>query len=645
MKNIYRNANGRFIYLCFVLGILICPNLTDAQIITTIAGNGTGSYSGDGGPATAAGINYPTHTAMDGFGNLYFGEHIEYRIRKVNSTGIITTYAGTGIYGYSGDGGPATAAANSGPAGVSLDGAGNLYFSDYHNNRIRKVSTSGIITTIAGTGSGGYSGDGGPATAANIFVPWGVVVDPSGNIYFSDRYNNRIRKINTAGIISTVGGTGIAGYSGDGGPATSGTLNNPIDIALDISGNIYFSEAYNHCVRKINTYGIISTVTGNGTTGYSGDGGPATTATLNNPIGIGLDPAGNIYIGDNGNNCIRKINSSGIISTIAGTGTAGFTGDGGPATSARLQGPYGVAVYGTGNIYICDAFNYRIRIINIGNNAPFFRGGHIQDLVFCVNETTPLVAINALLAVEDTDAGQLETWSLLTPPSHGIAVAAFSTISTGSTLTPTGLIYTPTSGYTGSDMFKVVVTDGIAFDTTTINVTVDPALNAGTILGMDSVCPGANVSLSETVSGGIWSTSNTTISTVNSTGLVTGISPGLDTVIYTIINSCGIVSAIKPFYVRSYLACHTGVDNSPSRPEGLYIYPNPSEGVFKININSDVDEPSNLTITDLSGKIMEEFMVHTNVTAGLSLNLPAGMYFLTVTTLQRKYNAKICITH
>ena len=645
MKNLSMNRSKAAKYLCVAAVFFTFPILANAQIISTIAGNGTGSYSGDGGAATAAGINYPTHTAMDASGNLYFGDFDNYRIRKMNSAGTISTYAGNGTYGSGGDGGQATASSNTGPAGIALDAAGNLYFADYHNARIRKVATSGIITTIAGTGTAGFSGDGGPATAATINTPWGVTTDATGNIYFCDRYNHRIRKINSAGIITTIAGTGIVSFSGDGGPATAATLHEPVDLVFDQYGNLFFSDFLNNRIRKISTAGVISTIAGNGVAGYSGDGVAATASELNNPVGVGVDPSGNVYVGDYFNNRVRKINPSGIISTIAGTGVAGYSGDGGQATAAQLNTPYGVAVCGTGNIYICDAFNYRIRMIGIANNPPFFRGGHIQDLVFCVNESTPSVAINALLAVEDTDAGQTETWSLLTPPSHGIIVAAFSTISTGSTLTPTGLIYTPTSGYTGPDMFKVMVTDGIAFDTTTINVTVDPALNAGTILGLDSICPGASVTLSETVSGGIWSTSNSTISTVNSVGKVTGISPGLDTIIYTIINSCGIVSAIKPFYVRSYLACHTGIDNSPDRTDGFHIYPNPSEGAFTIIIGSAIDEPAAVTISDLSGKIMNELNVNTNVVTGLSLNLPAGMYFLKATTLQRKYNAKICITH
>jgi hypothetical protein len=404
-----------------------------------------------------------------------------------------------------------------------MDGSGNLYFSNYTGARINKVTSAGIITTFAGTGTAGFSGDGGQATAAHINYPWGIASDGSGNVYFSDRYNHRVRRVSAAGIITTIAGVGTAGYSGDGGPASAAQLNQPVGLTRDASGNLYFADYINNCIRKISTSGIITTVVGSGAGGYSGDGGPATLAKLNNPAGVAIDVSGNIYVGDYFNNAVRKIDASGIITTMAGNGTPGFSGDGGPATAAEIYMPQGVSVDGTGNIYICDALNFRIRMINVVNNAPFFIGGHVQDLVFCVSETTPSVPINSLLAVEDANAGQTETWSVLTPPSHGIVVASYSTVSTGSTLTPTGLIYTPTSGYTGPDMFQVIITDGIAFDTTTINVTVDPVLNAGTILGLDSVCPGATVSLSETAPAGIWSTSNTTISTVNSTGLVSGI--------------------------------------------------------------------------------------------------------------------------
>jgi len=333
-------------------------------IISTVAGNGTAGYSGDGGAATVAQLYYPAGVAVDSAGNIYIADYNNNRIRKVNTSGIISTVAGNGTAGYSGDGGAATAAQLSNPFSVAVGSTGNIYIADGSNNRIRKVNTSGIISTVAGNGTAGYSGDGGAATAASLSSPYGVAVDSAGNIYIADRSNNRIRKVNTSGIISTVAGNGALGYSGDGGAATAAQLSSPHRVTVDSSGNIYIADTGNYRIRKVNTSGIISTVAGNGTQGYSGDGGAATAAQINNPYGVAVDSAGNIYIADNGNKRIRKVNTSGIISTVAGNGTGGYLGDGGVATAAQLNNPYGVTVDNNGNIYIADTSNRRIRKVN-----------------------------------------------------------------------------------------------------------------------------------------------------------------------------------------------------------------------------------------------------------------------------------------
>jgi prepilin-type N-terminal cleavage/methylation domain-containing protein len=316
--------------------------------ITTVAGNGTGAYAGDGGPATSAEIHAPKNIALDSSDNIYISDYYNYRIRKVTAaTGIITTIAGNGTNSYSGDGGPATSAELYFPQGMALDSAGNLYFADQRNERIRKVTAStGIITTVAGNGTSGYSGDGGQATSAELNQPMSVVLDSSGNMYISDDFNARIRKVTAAtGIITTVAGNGMSGHSGDGGPATSAKLNYPEGIALDSAGNIYIADDGNYNVRKVTaSTGIITTVAGNRGVGYSGDGGPATSAELV-PENVAVDSAGNIYIADQYNQRIRKVAAStGIITTVAGNGRASYSGDGGPATSASMDGPYGIAV-------------------------------------------------------------------------------------------------------------------------------------------------------------------------------------------------------------------------------------------------------------------------------------------------------------
>jgi sugar lactone lactonase YvrE len=331
-------------------------------IITTVAGNGINGYSGDGGLATAAMLRNPTGVAVDASGNLYIADYINNRIRKVSPSGIIITIAGTGTFGYSGDGGPATSAQFANPRGVAVDGSGNLYIADLINHRIRKVNLiTGIITTVAGRGAGGYSGDGSLATAAQLSFPSGVAVDGSGNLYIGDNGNNRIRKVNLGnGIITTVAGNGTVGYSGDNGPATSAQLSGPAGVAVDGS-NLYIADGNNYRIRKVNlSTGIITLVAGNGAGGYSGDGGLATAAQLYAPEGVVVDGSGNLYIAEINNNRVRKVNlSTGIITTVAGNGTVGYSGDGGPATSAQLTSPTGVAVDGSGNLYIAASGSIR----------------------------------------------------------------------------------------------------------------------------------------------------------------------------------------------------------------------------------------------------------------------------------------------
>jgi len=355
--------------------------VSDSGIITTVAGNGAAGFSGDGGQATSATFNSPSSVAVDSSGNLFIADTTNERVRKVSASGIVTTVAGTPNNHFSGDGGPATAAWLWSPNGVAVDSSGNIFFADTNNRRIRKVTPGGIVTTIAGNGELGFSGDGGPATQAPLGTPSAVAVDSSGNVFISDADNLRIRKVSANGIITTVAGNGIAGFSGDGGPATQAQLQRAAafwnffgGIAVDRSGNLFIADTGNQRVRKVSPDGIIATVAGNGvTTGeqiftvgtFAGDGGPATAASLSLPTGVAVDASGNLFIADDFNYRIRKVSSSGIITTVAGNGTTGFSGDGGPATSASLAGtdvgPYGVAVDASGNLFIADTGNSRIR--------------------------------------------------------------------------------------------------------------------------------------------------------------------------------------------------------------------------------------------------------------------------------------------
>jgi trimeric autotransporter adhesin len=375
--------------LCFCAGRnpAIAQAISRVASINTVAGNGIAGYSGDNGPAGSAELNSPSGVAIDKAGNLYIADAANNVIRKVApSTGIISTIAGNGTAGYIGNGGPATSAELHSPVGVALDGAGDVYVADQGNSVIREVSASGTITTVVGNNAVGYSGDGGSATNATLYAPAGVAVDSSGNIYIADTGNNRVRMVNATGIITTIVGNGTAGYSGDSGPATSATLNKPSALAEGSGGNLYVADTGNNVIREVNATGTITTVAGNGTAGYSGDGGPAVSATLNSPYGLAIDGSGNLYIADSNNNVVRLVTAAGIMTTVVGNGTPGFGGDGGPATSAILNGPHGVALDGPGNFYISDEGNNRVRQVTTPAGSVFF-------------PTTPVTSTSAAVAI------------------------------------------------------------------------------------------------------------------------------------------------------------------------------------------------------------------------------------------------------
>ena len=353
-------------------GVFLNQSTVTPGIITTYAGNGTQGFSGDGGPATDASLNRPAGVAADTAGNLYIVDSYGHRIRKVDTAGVITTVAGNGTPGFSGDGGPATSASLDYPIGIAVDAAGNLYIADSFNGRVRKVDTAtGAISTVAGGGSAANLGDDGPATSASFVYPAGVVFDTAGNFYIADQYHDRVRKVTPAGTITTVAGNGTRGFAGDDGPATDASLYFPTGVTVDMAGNLYIADLYNHRVRKVTPAGIISTVAGTGIAGFSGDSGPAANAQLNSPTGVVVDADGNLYIAEQGNARIRKVTPAGIISSVAGNGAWGFSGDGGPAIDAALYGPFGVTLDSAGNLYIADNINQRVRkVANLATPTP-----------------------------------------------------------------------------------------------------------------------------------------------------------------------------------------------------------------------------------------------------------------------------------
>ena len=463
-----------------------------ARKITSIVG--TDVYNGDNILANTAHLDYPRNLAFDTAGNLYVADQRSHRIRKIDINGIITTIAGTGVDGFSGDDGPATEAQLKNPRAVTVDKNGNLYISDKGNSRIRKVTTDGIISTIAGTGEDGYSGDGGAATSARIKFPYQMKTDAQGNLYFTEASNHLVRKISTDGTISTVAGTGTTGFSGDNGAATSAQLATPWGMTLDDEGNIYISDSYNHRIRKVDTDGNITTIAGTGTAGDSGEGGAATSALLNTPGCIDIDKAGNIYFTSIGNAKVKKILKNGNIVTIAGTGLQSYVKNT-VALSAGMRAPYGLTLDNSNNVYISDTFNSLVRKIDnayhtlsgtpknadVGTTtmkltASDGNGGSVeQDFtlkVINVNDAPEIANIGDQTVTEDS-----EQRSIIIPATdvddETLTYSAFSDTSGLKVTVSNDTMYViPATDYFGVANITTVVSDGKLSDSLTFKYTV-----------------------------------------------------------------------------------------------------------------------------------------------------------------------------
>ncbi len=367
-----RDMNTHLRWLGLVL-MLCSAGVSTAGTIRTVAGNGENCVTGDRMPPLTTMLCFPAGVWVDAAGNIYIADNRNNRIAKVRpKAAAITTFAGSvnGSSGLTGDGGPAAKAAVDSPKGVCVDKDGNVYIADSSNHRVRKVAAkTGVMSTVAGMTGNGYNGDGIAATAAKLYYPSGVCVDAAGNLYIADKGNYRVRKVDAAtGLISTVAG-GHAGYNGDGIAAAKANLNMPQGVAVDAAGNVYIADTKNARIRRVDAgTGLISTVAGSGTEGFSGDGAAATAAQLSSPAGVFVDAAGSLYVADSGNHRVRKVDAgTGVISTVAGTGVAGYNADGIDAATAQLNSPAGVFVDASGNVYIADNSNHRIRKIE---NAP-----------------------------------------------------------------------------------------------------------------------------------------------------------------------------------------------------------------------------------------------------------------------------------
>jgi trimeric autotransporter adhesin len=494
-----------------------------------VAGDGTYGFVTDNVPATTTSLFHPISVAVDTLGNIYIADYSNDRIRKVTrSTGVISTVAGNGIYDFGGDEGQATSASLRRPKGVTVDASGNIYITDSDNNRIRLVTRStGVITTVAGIGSVGFSGDNGLAKSAELHNPAGVTVDASGNFYIADESNHRIRLVTkSTGVITTVAGNGTRGYSGDGIQATSASLYDPSGVALDASGNIYIADSYNNRIRLVTkSTGLISTVAGTGGGSYSGDLGPATSANIYTPVAVALDASGNIYMADCYNSRIRMVTkSTGIITTLAGNGRIGYSGDNGQATSAALYRPQGVAVDASGRVYIADQSD-RIRMVE-ANELPTTAPSAAPTKAPSIAPTkAPSVAPTKAPSIAPTKAPSIAPTKVpSTAPTSTLAPTTPPTLTTASTTTPTPTLSPSTT--------PTLTTASTTPPTLTTASTTPPTLTTAssttpTPTLSPSTAPTSTPSPSPIPATSLITTTSTTSSTAFSTNVLPGVIGGV----------------------------------------------------------------------------------------------------------------------
>ena len=710
-----------FTRICYAIAFLMAGlNQVNAQNITvSMAGFNAAFNTGDGGSSLSAQIGTPTDVCVDAANNIYIADGGFGVVRKISAqTGVITTFAGGGSS--TADGIPATDASLV-PAYMCMDNAGNLYLTTGNQIRVINLAT-GIINTVAGSTTAGHGGDGGPATAALLNGPGGICRDATGNIYFVDGGTfawlgsgalvTYIRKIDAAtGIISTIAGTGVAGYSGDGGPSTAAQIQNSVAICVDASGNVFFSDqpsaltfgggAY---IRVINAAtGIINTMGGTGGYPANGDGGLVSAACLGNIYGMCFDHSGNLCCCDISCSC-RKIDmSTGIINTIAGNvAIDGYNGDGGNSINEYFNWPYGVSTDAAGNLLIADNNNYRIRRVVQLTHTPAFVYGQGQSINTCPGIAN---ALTNLLAIGDLDALQTETWTVIAGPTHGTLSGFPATAisqGTDSVAIPVATSYTSSAGYTGMDSFKISVSDGALSSIITVYVNVNMSMpgsltgpsalcigapspvsdmmpngvwgsynssmatvvadstwydasamgngtdtiyystsvgcdaitvyagtDAGTIAGSPSVCTSATTVLNDAAAGGVWSAFNGN-ATVSGAGIVTGVTAGTDTIYYSVTNTCGTASASQVVTIDD---CTTGVP-SPSLSLSISIFPNPTSAALTVLCMNWQNDNSAVVITDMTGR--ELYKTTLAVAGGKAsaqidvTTLPTGVYFIKV---------------
>lgn len=669
--------------------------VSTAGTISHFAGQyNVSDYAGDGGTATAASFNIVYGMGFDAAGNMYLGDWYNYLVRKISSAGIVSTFAGNNFYTYTGDSGTA-ASALARAGSITTDTLGNIYFIDELFNSIRKIDTSGHIHWLAGNGTSGYLGDGGPARKAEFGPDASIAADKAGNIYLADRNNNRIRKISTAGIISTYIGSAGFGNSGDGGPATAARIGTPAGIARDDAGNIYFSDNFHHVVRKVNTAGIISTIGGTGVSGFSGDGGPATAAMMSSPVSVACDTAGNVYVADYGKLRLRKISATGIISSVAGTGVHGGLGNGGPATAASVN-VNGITVDRNGAIYFSNIDSFVVRKIDAsgivnrvaGNNTcdytsgdgghPFGASlcyvsgvhtdrsnnlyiGHWNRLRFVCSSDTVATYVSISATKDTLCAGESVTFSasVIGPGMggtyqwrrNGANVPGATAITWSTTTIANGdsvqCIFTNTGNLSPCAMIG-------SFSSPKIGMTVIP--HAPTPAAVSVVASPAFVSFAgETITytasyinGGTapqlqWYKNGVLLpGAVANPYITTDVANG-DVISVLVRNTdpCALPDTASGRVLTGFA--------DPVAPPALTIFPNPAKGYFTVQgAGAGVAGEMLMRLTDVTGKLVWSAMV-TTVTGSFSyvVHLPEGhmqgLYFLCVESGGRNYYYKVVL--
>lgn len=665
--------------LIFFLSISFAVVKAQSGIITTVAGDAGIGYNGDNQQATVADLNLDGGVTVDDAGNIYIADSQNNRIRKVNTSGIITTIAGNGFAGFSGDGGLATAAECSFPICVRVDTLGNVYFSDANNNVVRKINSAGHISTIAGNYANGpgYSGNGGLATAAEINYPVGISVDKNLNVFIADQNNNVIREVTYAtGRISTVAGQGppaLAGYSGNTGPATKAQLDSATGVAVDRAGNIYIADYKNSVVRVVNTSGIINAFAGNGTNGFTYFAGRPDTLELSNPVGVSTDAAGNVYIADAGNAVVwEELKAKDQMYVIAGIVDASFSGDGGPAFDAEINYPFDMMPDKSNNVFIADLGNNRVRKITAGcagNNAT----ADIYNYPECYGNTDGKMVGNTNSNFEpysylwSPGGATSDTISNLSAGTYTLYVTdAFNCVgSTTVALTQPPAIIVKTSNYSvcvnsdvtlvsgasgGTGPFTFEWINGAPYDTTTIvaandeaytvyvtdstgcndsavaNVTVNPLPAVNLNAEIYNVCSYATVdTLYGLPPGGTYSGPDLTGNVFDPKAA----GAGIFTFSYTYTDSNGCSNTAMQNINVNICAGIQGLTND----ERIAAYPNPATDGFTLQLQNG-DMAQMINIFNITGQTVYEnhfpAVNNSQLTPINTQNYPCGVYFLKV---------------